>query len=64
MGIFLIPLFVAFAYELSAGALDWGPVRRRSRFAGSPVLRAGTWRGVGVEEGPPGDEGPQTGEAA
>ena len=57
MGIFLIPLFVAFAYELSAGALDWGPVRRRSRFPGAPVLRAGSWPGVaGVSEKPDKDE--------
>lgn len=40
MGIFLIPLFVAFAYEYSVGALDWGPARRVTDRVVGPVLRA------------------------
>src|SRR5688500_15558509 len=46
MGIFLVTVLIAFAYVLSVGALDWGPVRKFSRFAGAPVLRAGSWSGV------------------
>jgi NADH-quinone oxidoreductase subunit A len=46
MGIFLITVVIAFAYVLSVGALDWGPARKLSRFAGSPVLRADRWRGM------------------
>src|SRR5437588_9743497 len=30
MGVFLVVLLVPFAYLLSTGALDWGPVRRVS----------------------------------
>jgi NADH-quinone oxidoreductase subunit A len=59
MGIFLLTVLVAFAYVLSVGALDWGPARRSTRFAGSPVLRAGGWRGMDVKE-----ETEETGEAA
>src|SRR5439155_3590876 len=43
MGIFLATVVVAFAYVLSVGALDWGPARKMSEFAGRPVLRAGGW---------------------
>ena len=43
MGIFLATVVVAFAYVLSVGALDWGPARRMSEFAGRPVLRASAW---------------------
>ena len=46
MGIFLVTVLIAFAYVLSVGALDWGPARKLSRFAGSPILRTGSWRGV------------------
>jgi NADH-quinone oxidoreductase subunit A len=46
MGIFLVTVLIAFAYVLSVGALDWGPARKLSRFAGSPVLRTSSWRGV------------------
>ena len=46
MGVFLLTVFVAFAYVLSVGALDWGPVRKLSRFAGSPVRRTDSWSGM------------------
>ena len=40
MGVFLLTLLVPFAYLLSTGALDWGPVRRIVGRAGTGVLRA------------------------
>jgi NADH-quinone oxidoreductase subunit A len=40
MGIFLVVLLVPFAYLLSTGALDWGPVRRVSERLGVGVRRA------------------------
>ena len=40
MGVFLIVLLVPFAYLLSTGALDWGPIRRVSERLGDGVLRA------------------------
>jgi NADH-quinone oxidoreductase subunit A len=40
MGVFLGVLLVPFAYLLSTGALDWGPVKRVVARAGSTVLRA------------------------
>ena len=43
MGVFLATLIVAFAYVLSVGALDWGPARKLSEFAGRPILRTKTW---------------------
>ena len=43
MGLFLITIVVAFAYVLSVGALDWGPARQLSEFAGRPILRAKSW---------------------
>jgi len=46
MGIFLATVIVAFAYVLSVGALDWGPARKVSQFAGRPVLRASSWPGT------------------
>src|SRR5205085_174940 len=53
----LAPVIVAFAYVLSVGALDWGPARKLSEFAGRPILRASTW--------PPPPSGPdETSEAA
>jgi len=58
MGLFLITIVVAFAYVLSVGALDWGPARKLSEFAGRPVLRAGGW------PPPPPVPEPQSGEAA
>lgn len=60
MGIFLIVLLIPFAYLLSSGALDWGPVRKVMRDLGPGVLRsrpgtegldpAGTYSGTGDEE--------------
>ena len=40
MGVFLLTLLVPFAYLLSTGALDWGPLRQRVVAAGGAVLRA------------------------
>lgn len=40
MGVFLLVLLVPFAYLLSTGALDWGPIKVLSERAGSGVLRA------------------------
>ena len=60
MGVFLVTVLVAFAYVLSVGALDWGPARKLTRFAGSPVLRTGSW--PGTKE--PGTKDKDEGEAA
>jgi NADH-quinone oxidoreductase subunit A len=40
MGSFLLVLLVPFAYLLSTGALDWGPVKRVVARAGTTILRA------------------------
>jgi NADH-quinone oxidoreductase subunit A len=40
MGVFLIVLLVPFAYLLSTGALDWGPVKQVVTRAGATILRA------------------------
>ena len=40
MGIFLLVLLVPFAYLLSTGALDWGPVKQVATRVGATVLRA------------------------
>ncbi len=40
MGVFLLVLLVPFAYLLSTGALDWGPIKAISATAGRRVLRA------------------------
>ncbi len=40
MGVFLLVLLVPFAYLLSTGALDWGPVKQVATRMGSTVLRA------------------------
>ena len=40
MGVFLLVLLVPFAYLLSTGALDWGPVRQVVAQAGTTILRA------------------------
>jgi NADH-quinone oxidoreductase subunit A len=40
MGVFLLVLLVPFAYLLSTGALDWGPVRQAAANVGRRVLRA------------------------
>jgi NADH-quinone oxidoreductase subunit A len=39
MAVFLLVLLVPFAYLLSVGALDWGPVRSRVTRVAGPVLR-------------------------
>ena len=46
MGVFLLVLIVPFAYLLSVGALDWGPVRQVASRIVRPVLRA-----AGMPEG-------------
>jgi NADH-quinone oxidoreductase subunit A len=46
MGVFLLVLIVPFAYLLSVGALDWGPVRQVASRIVRPVLRA-----AGLPEG-------------
>lgn len=40
MAVFVLVLLVPFAYLLSVGALEWGPVRRALERAPGPVLRA------------------------
>jgi NADH-quinone oxidoreductase subunit A len=40
MGVFLVVLLVPFAYLLSTGALEWGPVKQVVSRAGAGVLRA------------------------
>src|SRR5207344_1056427 len=40
MGVFLVVLLVPFAYLLSTGALDWGPVKQVISRAGTTILRA------------------------
>jgi NADH-quinone oxidoreductase subunit A len=40
MGVFLLILLVPFAYLLSTGALEWGPVKQVLSRAGATVLRA------------------------
>ena len=42
MGIFLLVLIVPFAYLLSVGALDWGPVRQVTGRVLGPILRTTT----------------------
>src|SRR5688572_1463848 len=59
MGIFLVTVLIAFAYVLSVGALDWGPARKLSRFAGAPVLRTGNWSGVKDKDEPDKDQSGQ-----
>jgi NADH-quinone oxidoreductase subunit A len=39
MGVFVLVLLVPFAYLLSVGALDWGPVQRVGARVAGPVLR-------------------------
>src|SRR3954471_21614151 len=46
MGVFILTVIIAFAYVLSVGALDWGPPRKISEFAGAPILRTSTWPGT------------------
>jgi NADH-quinone oxidoreductase subunit A len=40
MGVFLLILLVPFAYLLSTGVLEWGPVKQVLSRAGATVLRA------------------------
>jgi NADH-quinone oxidoreductase subunit A len=40
MGVFLLVLLVPFAYLLSTGALEWGPVKQATQRLGATVLRA------------------------
>ncbi len=40
MGVFLLVLLVPFAYLLSTGALDWGPMKRVTGRVSEGVLRA------------------------
>ena len=40
MGVFLLVLLVPFAYLLSTGALEWGPVKQAITRIGTTVLRA------------------------
>jgi len=40
MAVFVLVLLVPFAYLLSVGALEWGPMRRALERAPGPVLRA------------------------
>lgn len=40
MGVFLLVLLVPFAYLLSTGALEWGPIKQVVTRAGAGVLRA------------------------
>jgi NADH-quinone oxidoreductase subunit A len=40
MGVFLLTLLVPFAYLLSTGALEWGPVKQVVARAGTTILRA------------------------
>ena len=42
MGVFVFGLLIPFAYLLSVGALDWGPVRSRFTRTAGPVLRTST----------------------
>ncbi len=60
MGLFLVAVVVAYAYVLSAGALDWGPARRVGERVIAPVLRSSSWPPT-----PPAPaEKPESGEAA
>jgi NADH-quinone oxidoreductase subunit A len=40
MGFFLLILLVPFAYLLSTGALEWGPIKQATSRVGATVLRA------------------------
>ena len=67
MAVFLLVLLVPFAYLLSPGALDWGPVRRVSERIGDGVRRAGGATGRdGLAPGQPeiGSGATEPGEAA
>ena len=59
MGVFLLVLIVPFAYLLSVGALDWGPVRQVASRIVRPVLRAAGMP-EGVAEAPKPADAPET----
>ena len=59
MGTFLLVLIVPFAYLLSVGALDWGPVRQVADRIVRPVLRAAGMPD-GVAEAPKPADAPET----
>ena len=59
MGVFLLVLIVPFAYLLSVGALDWGPVRQVASRIVRPVLRAAGMP-EGVAEAPKHEDAPET----
>ena len=59
MGVFLLVLIVPFAYLLSVGALDWGPVRQVADRIVRPVLRAAGLP-EGVAEAPKPADAPET----
>jgi NADH-quinone oxidoreductase subunit A len=59
MGVFLLVLIVPFAYLLSVGALDWGPVRQVASRIVRPVLRAAGMP-EGVAEAPEHADAPET----
>jgi NADH-quinone oxidoreductase subunit A len=42
MGTFSVVVFIAFAYLVSEGALDWGPGKRVGQRSGAPVVRTVT----------------------
>ena len=53
MSVFVLALLVPFAYLLSVGALDWGPIRQVASRVVRPVLRAaGMPDGVAAAPGP------------
>jgi NADH-quinone oxidoreductase subunit A len=59
MGVFLLVLIVPFAYLLSVGALDWGPVRQVADRIVRPVLRAAGMPD-GVADAPKAADAPET----
>jgi NADH-quinone oxidoreductase subunit A len=40
MGSFAVVVFIAFAYLVSEGALDWGPAKRLGARTGAPIARS------------------------
>ena len=65
MGLFLLAVVVAYAYVLSAGALDWGPARQVGQRVIQPVLRTDRWPGRPPAAAPePAASGTDAGEAA
>jgi NADH-quinone oxidoreductase subunit A len=59
MGVFLLVLLVPFAYLLSTGAVDWGPVKQVTTRVAGRVLRATGApgrQGLDPDEAPPAEE--------